>query len=273
MTEVPEHLLARSKARRAALGLGGDAGGGEAEAPAAAPATESAAVEKATPSAPAKAAATPATATPKEPEPLPPYVEAAMTRKKIPVWAMPVILFLPLWGILYAQTLSAAPTKEKTQLELGAEVYAAKCASCHGSTGGGGVGRPLANGEVLKTFPTIDQQMEFIHVGTDGFAGQGYGNPNREGGQHIAGSFGAKMPAFLGALTDAELLAVARHERETLGGEKPDAKQIDATGALLHPDGKPYLSTTGALVSSDGKELFDKAGRLTAPIAQESAAG
>lgn len=267
MTEVPDHLLARSKARRAALGLGGDDGGD------AAPATEapepSAAVEKATPTAPAKAAAAaPATASPKEPEPLPPYIEAAERRKRIPVWAMPVVLFLPLWGIFYAQTLSEAPSKEKTELELGAEVYAGKCSSCHGANGGGGVGRPLSNGEVLKTFPTIEQQMEFIKVGTDGFAGGGYGDPNREGGQHIAGSFGAKMPAFATGLTDAELLAVTRHERETLSGEKPETSQLGPLGELLHTNGKPYIDAAGALVDPDGAELFDQEGRLVAPIAQ-----
>ena len=275
MTEVPEHLLARSKARRSALGLGGDDGGGEAAA-ASAPAADSGSteVEKA-PAAPAKAAAAaPAVASPKEPEPLPPYIEAANKRKRIPVWAMPVVVFLPLWGLLYAQTLSAAPSKEKTQLELGAEVYASKCSSCHGATGGGGVGRPLANGEVVKTFPTIDAQMEFINLGTDGFAGKGYGDPAREGSQHIAGSFGAKMPTFKGTLTDKELLAVARHERETLGGEKPEAKQLDATGELLHADGKPYLDANGALVGSDAKPLFDSAtGKLTAPVGQEASNG
>jgi mono/diheme cytochrome c family protein len=270
LTEVPDHLLARSKQRRSALGLGGDGGGDEAAAPAAEPSTEpSTAVAKATPTAPAKAAAaTPATATPEAPEPLPPYIEAAQRRKRIPVWAMPVVLFLPLWGIFYAQTLSEPPSKEKTELELGAEVYAAKCASCHGGNGGGGVGRALSNGEVVKTFPTVDQQMEFIKVGTDGFSGVGYGDPAREGGQRIGGSSGAKMPAFATGLTDAELLAVARHERETLGGEKPETTQLGPLGELLHANGKPYLDAAGALVDPDGAELFDQQGRLVAPIAQ-----
>ena len=106
MTEVPEHLLARSRERRAALGLGGE-GGAAPEAASAAPDAGGSEVEKAAPVAPAKvAASTPAVATPKEPEPVPPYVEAAIRRKRVPYWAMPVIAFLPIWGVLYAQSLT-----------------------------------------------------------------------------------------------------------------------------------------------------------------------
>lgn len=84
MTEVPEHLLKRSKDRRTSL----DGGTPAADA---APAAESAPVEKAT----ASAAAAPAAVVPAAvPEPVPPYVEAAIKRKKIPIWAIPVLAFL-----------------------------------------------------------------------------------------------------------------------------------------------------------------------------------
>jgi mono/diheme cytochrome c family protein len=269
VTEVPEHLLKRSRDRRAALGLGGEGGGG-GEAPAAsepAGGGESTAVEAAG----ATAAARPAAAAAAEVEaapakPLPPYVQAAVTRKKIPFWAMPALAFLPLWAIMYANTLSPPESDEPSPLDLGAEIYAARCASCHGGGGGGGVGRPLSGGEVVKTFPDIESMLEFVWVGTEGFGvGQPYGDPNREGGQHLGGSYnGSLMPAFSGVLTEDELLAVVRYERETLGGEELDAAQLDEDGQRLTADGEPLLSEEGALVTPDGEPLLDPTtGRLT----------
>ncbi|WP_334143634.1 c-type cytochrome [Rhabdothermincola sp.] len=272
MTEVPEHLLKRSRDRRAALGLGGE-GGGEAAAPAQ-PAA-GAEVEPATPAAAAKpAAAAPAEVEPAPPAPLPPYVEAALTRKRIPFWAMPVLAILPVWAILYAGSLSPAKVGQVSQLDLGAQVYAARCASCHGGGGGGGVGRPLAGGEVLKTFPDIESMLEFVAIGSDGIGiGNGYGDPNREGGQHIAGSYnGNKMPAFGDVLTDTELFAVVRHERETLSGEKLEGQAAGPDGTRLTSNGKPYLDAAGQLVTPDGQPLLDASGKLTIEIAQGSPA-
>jgi mono/diheme cytochrome c family protein len=269
LTEVPEHLLARSRARRAALGLGGGDAGGDA-APAASSGSEPSGTEvvAASSAAPAPAAASVPAEVPKAPEPMPPYVEAAVRRKKIPVWALPVLAFLPIWGVLYAQSLTKPELATVSQLDAGAATFADKCASCHGSTGGGGVGRQLSDGEVLKTFPNIEQQMEFVKLGDAGFLGVGYGDPNRPGGQHIGGSFGsARMPTFGDALSDTELLEVVRYERETLSGEKLDSKQLPdgADGDRAHKDGKPYLNDSGQLVTSDGKPLFDAKGHLTAP--------
>jgi mono/diheme cytochrome c family protein len=272
VTEVPEHLLKRSRDRRAALGLGGSGGGGEGGAPpaeqAAAPSTEVA------PAAPATAA-TPAAAAPAEVEtappakPLPPYVQASLTRPRIPIWAMPVLALLPVWAIIYALTLSPADTGEPDPLDLGAEIYAARCASCHGGGGGGGVGRPLAGGEVLKTFPDIESMLEFVWIGSDGYGiGVPYGDPNREGGQHVTGGYnGNKMPAFKDVLTPAELLAVVRHEREVLSGEQLAPNQLDENLQRLRENGDPLIDENGELVTPDGQPLFDENGRLTIQVA------
>lgn len=260
MSEVPEHLLQRSRDRRAALGLGG---GDDAAAPADATTSESSAVEATASAAPAAAAA----ATPEvaaeapEPEPLPPYVEAAVQRKRIPIWAMPVLAFLPVWAFIYVQTLSPPPVTEVGQLEHGAEVYTT-CSSCHGGGGEGGVGRQFSEGQVIATFPTIEQHLEFVLVGTAGYSGQPYGDPDREGGAHVGGSFG-NMPSYFGQMSDEDLLAVVRHERETLGGEEVPAEQIGPDGELLHPDGEPYL-VDGALVDAEGTPLFGSEGYLAA---------
>lgn len=260
LTEVPEHLLKRSQDRRAALGLGGGDAGGSA-APAASASTE---VTPAASAAPAAAAA-PVPEVVKEPAMIPAYVNASLNRKRIPIWAMPVLAFLPVWVVIYAQTLSPPPKTELSQLDLGAAIYS-QCAGCHGGSGGGGAGRVLADGEVLKTFPNIADQLEFIRLGTAGFEGQPYGNPERDGAPgtgHIGGSFG-KMPTF-SALTDAQLLEVTRHERETLSGEE-GTFEVDAEGNRLWPNGEPMLDAAGVLVWDDGEPMFDDEGKLTKDV-------
>ena len=62
------------------------------------------------------------------------------------------------------------------------------CSSCHGAGGEGGVGYAFADGEVLKTFPHIEDQLRWVYVGTDAYVAAGvdvYGNPDRAGGAHV----------------------------------------------------------------------------------------
>ena len=278
MTEVPEHLLKRSRDRRAALGLGGggDSGGGAAsESAPSGGESESTEVEAAG----ATAAARPAAVEPLEPatppKPAPSYVRAALNRKKIPFWVMPVLAFLPIWAVIYVNTLSKPYSNVPTQIAEGALVFSNNCSACHGSQGEGGVGRQLNDGEVLKTFPNIADQLEFVWIGDQGIGiGNGYGNPNRPGGQHKAGSFGtAQMPAWNGTLTQSDLLAVVRHERETLSGQVVPPNQIASDGSLLWPNGQPVLDpTTGLLVDPTGQPLLDPvSGKLTNPSLDDSA--
>jgi hypothetical protein len=89
VTEIPEHLLKRSKERREAA-----SGGASSDSGASVPATTSSAPAVAKPTAPVVASA-PA------PKPDPSYVVAAKTRKKIPFWAMATLSLLPLWAFLY----------------------------------------------------------------------------------------------------------------------------------------------------------------------------
>lgn len=207
------------------------------------------------------ASTTPAEVVP--PEPPPPYVQASLTRKKIPFWAMPVLAFLPVWAIIYVGGLSPASTGEAGPLELGAELYASRCASCHN---GGAVGRPLDGGEVLLTFPDIAGQLEFVALGSEGTgpAGTVYGDPNRPGGAHAVQSYnGSLMPAFGESLTPEELLAVIRYEREVLSGEEVPPEQIGDADQRFWPDGAPIVTESGELVNPAGEALFDDEGFLT----------
>jgi hypothetical protein len=273
VTEVPEHLLKRSRDRRSALGLGGgdggDAGGGGDAAPAAADAGGS--VEPAAAARPAAVAPVAETVVP--PKPVPSYVRASLDRKKIPLWVMPVLAFLPLWAIMYVNTLSQPRSTVPTQLEAGATAYVNRCQGCHAADGSGGAGRPLyaadANGGVLTTFPYIADQLEFVWLGSTGTGPTGtpYGNPDKPGGQHAVLSFDGSslMPTFRGTITQTELLEVVRHEREVFGGEEIPAAQIGPAGELLWPNQTPLLNSSGILVDPEGQPLFDDEGKLANP--------
>jgi mono/diheme cytochrome c family protein len=214
MTEVPDHLLQRSRERRAALGGGsappsapagggggGDAGGSSAPVPAA-------------------AAAAPVVAEPAAPPPPPPpYVQAALDRKKVPSWMAGAGVVTLLWAFLYAGVLFAPAEELDPVLAHGQEVYNANCAGCHGGSGGGGTGRPLS-GEVLLTFPDRADHIAWVLNGSPA-AGTPYGDPNRPGGQHISQDGWGAMPGFEGALSPEDIDAVVRYEREVLDDEEP----------------------------------------------------
>jgi mono/diheme cytochrome c family protein len=210
MTEVPEYLLERSRERRAALGLGG---GGTAPAAAADGPADASPATAAPADAPAPAAA-PAARTAAPVEALPTYVAPTGPRSGIPVWMMPVILILPLWAVVYMGAFGESTAAKGPA--TGTEIFhtIAGCQNCHGPAGEGGVGPKLAAGEVVKTFPTEQDQIDFVTKGSAPIKGQPYGDPNREGGQHVANTGG--MPTFGGQLTAEEIKAVVEFERTGL---------------------------------------------------------
>lgn len=217
MTEIPEHLLKRSRERRAALGLGG---GGADDAPAPSGGDAPAAAVPATAAAtPAPAPATPAPAPePEPPRPDPPYIRAAKQRRRIPYWAMPVLAALPLWGYVYVRTLEPPPAGEDDPLVIGAETFSGNCASCHGGTGAGiGNAPALADGAVLETFGDWRDQAAWVRLGTEGWPGATYGDS-----QKPVGGSGGVMPPWP-TLTDQQLAAVVMHERELSGADMTEA--------------------------------------------------
>jgi hypothetical protein len=226
VTEVPEHLLKRSKERRAAIG------GEEA------PASETPAAEavEAAPAAPEPVAAAVA-ATPEPapaPAPMRPEVAAAVGRKKIPFWALPVLVFLPLWAYVYQATLEPAPTGELTPVEQGGLVYH-ECAACHGGGGAGSASAPALDG-VRETWPDYRDHMLWVKLGSIGW-------------QEYSDTYGANekpiktgMPAHA-TMSDADLALVVLYERVSFGGLTEDDDEYQ----LL-------------LDIADGKTTFAKAG-------------
>ncbi len=143
---------------------------------------------------------------------------------------MAALSLMPIWVFMYVRSVTEPPEVATGPLGVGTEVYAT-CQSCHGAGGEGGVGRPFVDGAVLETFPHIEDQLRFVYFGTGSYnvAGvESYGNPDREGGPRLAGSFGI-MPqqgsSAGGDLTDAEILAVVCHERYDLGGADPESDE------------------------------------------------
>ena len=225
MTEVPEHLLRRSKERRAAVGGGGDGEPPASSGEAAGAGAAAGAVEPAGGAQVAAAAAAPAPVEP--PKPVPPYVAAALRRPKVPKYAIPALAALPVWALIYAGAMVKSTT-EDPQIAEGRALYAANCSGCHAADGTGGTGRNLH--EVLLTFPNVKDHIAWVDNGSPD-AGTPYGDPKRPGGQRIAGSGGytTKMPGFKGTLTADQIAAIVRYERVEFGGEAPDAEAAGST--------------------------------------------
>ncbi len=205
---------------------------------------------------PAAAAAPAAPAGPPPPKPDIPVVAAAKARKKIPFWAFATLSTLPLWAFMYVRALTPTTEKIAGPLGDGATVFTG-CSSCHGSSGEGGVGYAFAGGEVLKTFPHIEDQLRWVYSGSEAYAAAGvqiYGDPNRAGGAHVTKAKGV-MPQqgakFGGALTEAQILAVVCHERFTLGGADPAGANQKEYDNWCAPDSPAWTAL------EDGSATFD----------------
>lgn len=202
---------------------------------------------------------------------------AAKSRAKIPFWAMAALSMLPIWAFMYVRALTQPPEVAAGPLGVGEATFAGSCASCHGATGGGGSGRPLADGEVNETFPNIEDHLRFVYFGTEQYNLTGvasYGDPDREGGARTAGSFGAAMPgqgaAAGGDLGDAEILAVVCHERFGLPGspEETDDEAAEEFELWCAEEAPAFLALEGGtpLADLDDAELTTAEGEAVTII-------
>lgn len=248
MTEIPEHLLKRSRERRAAMGGGDDAGeSGSPEAPSSGGASSPAAPAKAsTPAMPAHPAPAEVPAAP----PPSPMVQAYQKRRKIPFWAMPVLAAIPVWAYVYVGTLDPPPAGEGP-IVLGEEAYAGNgCGGCHGATGGGGVGPAFTSGSVYETFPNFQDHFRWVRLGSAGWqaeVGDTYGAPDKPVNGGMPG-FGEE------SVSDADLLYIVMHERVTLGGENPsenDAARLELAAQMLFED--PALTLEEVMAEVDAQ--------------------
>ncbi len=261
MTEIPEHLLNRSKARREAASGESSSGSTPAVPASSTPATT-------TPATPAEAPK------PKPAEPDPHYVAAAKARPKIPFWAMTALSLLPLWALVYLLALTPEDKVVEGPLAMGTAVYSG-CAGCHGADGAGGAGQVLYQGEVMKTFPHIEDMLNFVYNGSQRYVAAGlatYGNPDRDGGAHKPlGYNGNPMPQqgekAGGGLSEYQILAVSCHIRYDLSGADPKSEEWAAEyETWCSPESEIFKALETGATSFDTIEK-DFASLMEKPIA------
>ena len=267
MTEIPEHLLKRSRDRKAA---GGDASSTEVSPGATVPATTGATTPTAR-----VLVETEAQKPAKKPDPA--YVTAAKTRGRIPSWAMATLALMPIFLFMYVRGLEPQKAEAQGPIALGMENYGA-CASCHGADGAGGAGRVLKDGESLKTFPHIEDMLNWVYGGTEAYEAAGiasYGDPNREGGAHYPRSYNAgAMPAqgekAGGALTEAEILGLICHIRYDISGADEAGEWAEEYEKWCSPESQIFLDLEAGTMTFDSPELgIGTAPRLGTPADQE----
>ena len=201
------------------------------------------------------------------------------TASSIPKWLVAAFLLLPLFGLLHLAgvgtadagceeggfTLAVDRVSGEVEncdgsafegraaggggaaafLAQGQDVYG-QCAACHGADGGGGVGP--AFGQVMVTFGSCSDHVEWVRLGTNGFREQGiatYGDLAKPVGG------GGVMPSF-GQLSEEQLAAVVAFERIRFGGGNPDEVLSDC--GLVTPDAETGTETdAGAETPVDGE--------------------
>lgn len=103
-----------------------------------------------------------------------------------------MVLALASWGC----SQQSPPTPSDPVLAQGQQIFTARCASCHGTAGGGGIAPTLA-GRMTERFPDIDDNIALVANGVPG----------------------TSMRAFADILGPDELEAVVRYTRESLNGQ------------------------------------------------------
>jgi mono/diheme cytochrome c family protein len=95
-------------------------------------------------------------------------------------------------GSSASSPLPTAAQAHDPMLLAGRNVFSAECATCHGSSGQGGVGPTFNDGRLLRDFPSPSDQVTFVSQGK------------------------GVMPSFAGVLTAKQLAEVVAYERLVL---------------------------------------------------------
>lgn len=120
----------------------------------------------------------------------------------------------PVTGV--AESCSGAPYGEAAFnfFAAGEETYASFCSACHGANGGGSGNFPtLSGGAVAATFPSCDDHLEWVDLGSLGWPEATYGANGTP-----VGASGAVMPGFGNSFTPEQLASVVIFERVAFGG-------------------------------------------------------
>lgn len=132
------------------------------------------------------------------------------------------------WLALVVATVGCSDGGGTDPIREGRDVYGRVCSACHGSTGEGGVGPSL--GGVLATFPSCADHIEWVELGSDGWAAV-HGPTYGAGGKAVAGG----MPGHQGVLSAREIATVVGYERTRHG--TGDSDEVLADCGLDDPAG------------------------------------
>ena len=113
------------------------------------------------------------------------------TRRRSPLRASLAVMFAAIMLLSACAQEIALPDDADEELILGSDIYRASCARCHGADGGGGIGASLRG---VDQRLTVDEQIDVVTNGRN------------------------QMPRFSQTLTESDIAAVVRYQREILSG-------------------------------------------------------
>jgi len=116
---------------------------------------------------------------------------------------------------------------ETDPIAVGADLYSAQCASCHGPAGEGVGSFPAMKG-VMTTFGACADHKQWVSLGSTGWPDPVYGDTNK--------AVGVGMPPFGGSLTEEQLSAVVAFERVRFGAADQDETLADCGLAETEAD-------------------------------------
>ncbi len=132
-----------------------------------------------------------------------------------PSWAVLFLTALLVWVAGCGGSAGSTPNPSD-EVAAGRILFASDCARCHGAAGDGDIGPRLNGGAVLRTFPSCEDQILWVSLGSTGWRrerGPTYGataNPVRGG-----------MPGFGSRLSSDQIRQVVTFTRVELGGGNP----------------------------------------------------
>lgn len=161
-------------------------------------------------------------------------VAAEQRRRRIPVWAVVLFPALLVWAIIYVNGVTEPPAAEDTPQAMGAQLYGQSCAGCHGANGEGGSGPAFAGGDLGEVFPTWDEQIRWVAIGSSNWTS--VTGSDTFGATEKPADPGGGMPGFGPQGNDAsmsceEIALVVQYERD-LAGIDPEDDLLEITEAI-----------------------------------------
>ena len=234
MTEIPEHLLRRSRERREALGLAtGDEG---AATPPPHTRRRGDALHRGRAGCGRHAGARSRTGSPgcrrAAPEAAAALRRGGVATQAIPYWAIPVVALLPLWAFIYQWSLTPVTKAISGPLADGQELYTANCSPA--TSRRVPATRPVASASSsamarsCQTFPDMADQIAFVKSGSEPSSASPTATPTGR-----VASTSARPACRRGARSSPteEIDDVVCYERVVLSGQDPVPAELHHRGS------------------------------------------